>query len=99
MITTDYSLYIFFAKSIAKLATFLRYSGPTRNLNFLELTLPPPHIAIHPSAAFAQTPSLSKRLPPGGKQRGVESKQEGVNGVYKTKIMKTEKRNLKFYET
>ena len=37
-------IYTFFAESIAKLATFLRYSRPTRNLKLLKLT-PFPHFA------------------------------------------------------
>ena len=58
----QYNSIHFFAKSFAKLATYLLYLRPTRNLNLLELNPPPPPPALplpHPSA-FAQTPSPTK---------------------------------------
>ena len=59
----------FFAKLFAKLATFLRYSRPTRNLNLIELTPsslcppPPPPLRVCPNSL--PTPlRLSLRPPP-----------------------------------
>ena len=52
MVIKNYNRYIFLAESIAKLATFLRYSRHTRNLNHLKLPSPsslcPPPIHICP---------------------------------------------------
>ena len=59
MTITEYNLNIFLKKPFAKLATFLRYSRPTRNRNLIELT--PSPLCPHPSPTLLR---LYIRPPP-----------------------------------